>query len=185
MDVDFHSRFKSYCAVNDTTMTAVLESHIDSLLYEYVPAEEPYVLVCRSGCGKSNFYDTQRRDEHEKTCLGSDDLNNLHKKWSSKNRHTARYPRHDRLGNRIHFSLTFDEYKGLLDDAGITVNDIGSGLRNFCLGRIDDLGDYDVGNCRFITNAQNLYEASLHSYAALQLFLSAVPPAPDAAHEHK
>lgn len=61
-------------------------------------------------------------------------------------------------GRGIEFKLSFEEYCNLIDEAGITVYDIGIGADDYCLGRIGDKGAYEVGNCRFITNEQNRLE---------------------------
>lgn len=56
------------------------------------------------------------------------------------------------------FALTYEQYKSLLSDAGITANDIGIGEDDYCLARHKDLGGYTIGNCRFITNKENRLE---------------------------
>ena len=62
----------------------------------------------------------------------------------------------------IMFLLTLEDYCKLIYDAGIKVSDIGwgkNGGNNYVLGRYHDIGPYAVGNCRFITQQQNVSEA--------------------------
>ncbi|AUR97723.1 hypothetical protein NVP1244A_021 [Vibrio phage 1.244.A._10N.261.54.C3] len=58
----------------------------------------------------------------------------------------------------VEFNLTLREYVSLMDEAGITVDDIGCSINNYNLGRIGDSGPYMLGNCRFITVEQNIRE---------------------------
>ena len=59
----------------------------------------------------------------------------------------------------IECSLTLSDLHVLLHMARITIKDIGRGNEDYCLGRIGDIGNYERGNCRFITNKQNRDEA--------------------------
>lgn len=55
--------------------------------------------------------------------------------------------------------LTFEEYIGLAIDAGIeTPHQIGRLPGQYQLGRLGDMGDYEIGNCRFITKEENQKE---------------------------
>lgn len=59
--------------------------------------------------------------------------------------------------------LTFDEYLLLAVKAGLTKpSQIGTRIDSYQMGRIGDTGDYEIGNCRFITKAQNLEERKLN-----------------------
>lgn len=63
--------------------------------------------------------------------------------------------------------LGFDEYLGLAKEAGLTKADqIGTLSHQHVLGRIGDVGNYEVGNCRFITATRNREE--LHENGGLQ-----------------
>ena len=55
----------------------------------------------------------------------------------------------------IPFHLTLDEMQMLLDEAGITISDIGCKSHEFVLGRDGDEGPYAIGNCHFITAHAN------------------------------
>lgn len=56
-------------------------------------------------------------------------------------------------------SLTFEDYISLAKEANILdPNLIGLKKDDFCMGRIGDQGGYELGNCRFITMAQNQAE---------------------------
>lgn len=52
--------------------------------------------------------------------------------------------------------LTFDQYAGLVREAGIKSSDIGPG--GYHLSRYKDRGDYEVGNCRFVPYQVNMDE---------------------------
>jgi hypothetical protein len=52
--------------------------------------------------------------------------------------------------------LSFQEYKNLLLEAGITPYQIGH--KGYHLSRYNDAGNYEVGNCRFITHVANMKE---------------------------
>ena len=56
------------------------------------------------------------------------------------------------------FLLGGAELVELLNDAGITVNDIGQRSHQYQLGRYGDTGAYEMGNCRFITARENAQE---------------------------
>jgi hypothetical protein len=58
----------------------------------------------------------------------------------------------------IEYNLTNEELQQLLDEAGITIWDVGPYSGMFCLGRYGDTGPYEVGNCRFITVEENTQE---------------------------
>ena len=49
--------------------------------------------------------------------------------------------------------LTIRDVLDLLDEANITIDDVGVG--QYVLGRHMDMGDYTKGNCRFITSSEN------------------------------
>lgn len=69
----------------------------------------------------------------------------------------------------IMFILRFEDYCKLIYDAGIKVSDIGWSSKpdgdHYVLGRYHDIGPYAVGNCRFITQSQNIYEARINQRA--------------------
>lgn len=55
--------------------------------------------------------------------------------------------------------ITFEQYVNKAIGAGILdPHQIGRGLDKYQMGRIGDIGDYTVYNCRFITQEQNLKE---------------------------
>ena len=64
----------------------------------------------------------------------------------------------DRNGIAVEWNLSEQEVYDLLEEAGITKDDIGPGKGKYCLARIKDLGDYEVDNARFITNEENSRE---------------------------
>jgi len=77
--------------------------------------------------------------------------------------HTKDYPsaprRRDRTGHAIECLLSEEDILTLLDEAGITIWDIGIHADDYCLARNNDLGDYVMGNVRFITQRENYNEA--------------------------
>jgi len=58
----------------------------------------------------------------------------------------------------LEFHLTESDIHVLLFMARITVRDIGHGGEQYCLARFGDKGHYTRGNCRFITQSDNLSE---------------------------
>ena len=64
----------------------------------------------------------------------------------------------DRNGNPVRMLLDLDGLDTLLEEAGITIWDVGRGKGSYCLSRVDDLGDYAVGNARFMTQEENSKE---------------------------
>lgn len=55
--------------------------------------------------------------------------------------------------------LSFDQYVRLAKRAGIkSPDEIGPYKGKFQMGRKGDIGDYTIGNCRFITRERNAYE---------------------------
>lgn len=85
--------------------------------------------------------------------------------WYDKWKNLKGRAKHDGIG----FSLTLDDYINLASEAGIsTPNQIGQRSDLYCMGRIGDIGAYEIGNCRFITYAQNALERSLNGGAAAQ-----------------
>ena len=64
----------------------------------------------------------------------------------------------DRAGNKILWLLSEENVKQLLDEAGITIDLVGRKRGQYVLGRFNDLGNYELGNCRFITGTQNSIE---------------------------
>ena len=56
----------------------------------------------------------------------------------------------------IGFHLTYEEFVGLLREAGIVSSDLG--IDKYHLARYRDQGDYTVGNCRFIWYTENVAE---------------------------
>lgn len=54
--------------------------------------------------------------------------------------------------------LSVDECLELLEDAGITIYDVGQKKGMYQLARYGDTGDYSKDNCRFITVQENINE---------------------------
>lgn len=55
-------------------------------------------------------------------------------------------------------NLEVEDVYALLEEAGITIWDVGTGADQYVLGRYNDVGDYEIGNCRFITKKENAQE---------------------------
>ena len=55
----------------------------------------------------------------------------------------------------IEFRLSKDDFRSLLEEAGITEYDVGMGSQEYCLSRLSDDGIYERNNCAYITNQQN------------------------------
>ncbi len=87
------------------------------------------------------------------------------KKYNLKRRCNSQHEsqhKYDRQGNRVLVKLTFDEYKQLMEEAGITADDIGNKRGKYALARHNDLGHYEMGNCRFVTTYENAKENHVH-----------------------
>ena len=56
------------------------------------------------------------------------------------------------------WSLTNEQVEHLLAEAGITIMDVGKSNDKYHLARHNDTGDYEFGNCRFITALENRQE---------------------------
>mgnify|MGYP006447912261 CR=1 FL=1 len=78
------------------------------------------------------------------------------KRHLKSNEKTKRYPSY--LGVKCY--LTEDDINLLLKEADITWDQVGKGKGKFCLGRHNDSGDYQVGNCSFITHSQNTIQSN-------------------------
>lgn len=60
---------------------------------------------------------------------------------------------------KTEFLLSFEDYVTIAAESGLSSpNSIGRGLDKYGMGRLGDVGPYVIGNCRFITNAQNIQE---------------------------
>lgn len=64
----------------------------------------------------------------------------------------------------IAFNLTYDQYVGLVASANLKSSQLGFTGENYVLGRYNDTGAYEVGNCRFITQKENAEEKSRRLY---------------------
>lgn len=62
--------------------------------------------------------------------------------------------RKDRLGNPIHFNLTFDEWLQIWIDSG-KLHLRGNYKHQYCMARKDDIGHYEIGNVGIVTNYEN------------------------------
>ena len=68
---------------------------------------------------------------------------------------------HCRRKGHCKFLLSESDVKQLLDEAGITIYDLGRQAHEYHLGRYGDTGDYTMDNCRFITQRENVTEGNL------------------------
>ena len=82
----------------------------------------------------------------------------LAKKRSKIDRHTGEY---------VGCTLTEQDVYTLLDEAGITLDDIGKKAHEYQLARYDDTGPYEMGNCRFVTMRENMAERSANDFSAV------------------
>jgi hypothetical protein len=55
----------------------------------------------------------------------------------------------------IECNLTYDEYCQLVDNAGLKSSQLGYTGEGYVLARYNDSGNYEIGNCRFITQQEN------------------------------
>ena len=57
--------------------------------------------------------------------------------------------------------LTFEEYCQLVKDAGLVSSQLGYKGQKYVLARYNDEGNYEIGNCRFITQKENIKEKKI------------------------
>ena len=88
-----------------------------------------------------------------------DDDHKLRKKWSNKKTNAAK--------ENIQCDLSFAEYCYLVEQAGLKSSDLGFKGKKYVLARYNDTGNYDINNCRFITQHENAIEKKL-SLATLE-----------------
>jgi hypothetical protein len=74
----------------------------------------------------------------------------LRRKYSNKRVNSAR--------EGIEFKLSFDELCLLMKEAGIVLSNWGFTGGYYVLARFNDEGPYEYGNCRFITQYENMKE---------------------------
>ena len=78
--------------------------------------------------------------------------------WVKRKTRLKSAPRYDRTGHTIQWLLSREEVRILLDEAGITIEQVGTKMDDYQLSRFDDLGDYAYGNCEFKLRAANWSE---------------------------
>ena len=83
-------------------------------------------------------------------------------RYITRKRYRTNNKRIDREGNPIRFDLKVADMRYLLEEAGISIWDVGAGDDKYCLARNNDLGSYTIGNCRWITNRENSDEISIN-----------------------
>lgn len=83
-----------------------------------------------------------------------DDDHKLFSKWSQKKSNAKT------MGNEC--LLTFDDYCQLVKEAGLVSSQLGINGEGYDLARYGDQGPYELGNCRFITHAENNWEKPVY-----------------------
>ena len=86
------------------------------------------------------------------------DENRRKQKYLTNLRWHCNHGKTDRNGDPVEMLLDRDGLDQLLNEAGITIWDVGRGRGAYCLGRMNDTGPYAVGNARFITQEENASE---------------------------
>ena len=64
----------------------------------------------------------------------------------------------------IPFNLTYEQYMELVHEAGLKSSQLGFTGEGYVLGRNNDSGGYELGNCRFITQKENSDEKNRRLY---------------------
>ena len=85
-------------------------------------------------------------------------VNNLLRYQSSERCSTDPHIRYKQIYASNREGLTLEILEELLQEAGITMDDIGQRADSYHLARYGDTGDYSRGNCRFITARENIAE---------------------------
>jgi len=62
---------------------------------------------------------------------------------------------------KIEFKLNYEDWCFLVAEAGLRSSDLGFSGKNYVLARYGDEGPYEVGNCRFTTQQQNVLERKI------------------------
>lgn len=62
----------------------------------------------------------------------------------------------------IKFELTFEEFCLICDECNLKSSNLGFSGDGFVLARYNDEGGYSYGNCRFITQLENVHERDKH-----------------------
>lgn len=88
---------------------------------------------------------------HSELSYSLDDDGELYNKYRQK-RSNALYTQ------KKGFNLTFEEYCQLVKEAGLVSSQLGYKGEGYVLARFNDEGSYEYGNCRFITQIENLAE---------------------------
>jgi hypothetical protein len=107
---------------------------------------------CSKHCSKSFSASIRYGKVYERLLIDDDGL--LYRKYNKK-----------KLNSPIPFNLTFHELTNLLEAAGLKSSDWGFNKgngNNYVLARFNDIGDYSIGNCRFITQELNDKEKREH-----------------------
>ena len=107
-------------------------------------------LCCKQSYSKVNFARHTKKQER------TPEQHAVWKYWLALQGNCCR--KYDRTGHKVTRTLTVEQIQQLLDDAGITIWQVGKRKGQYCLARYKDLGDYAWGNCRFVTKEENLNE---------------------------
>ena len=83
-----------------------------------------------------------------------DDDGKLKQRWVNK--------KVNALKEGIQCELTYDEYCSLVKQAGLVSSKLGFTGEKYVLARYNDIGNYTIDNCRFITQKENLEERNNH-----------------------
>ena len=79
-------------------------------------------------------------------------------RYLNNKRYQCRKGKTDRNGDAVLCLLDLAGLETLLEQAGITMDDVGRGKGAYCLARKNDIGHYSLENARFITQEENGYE---------------------------
>lgn len=61
-------------------------------------------------------------------------------------------------------NLTYEQFCQLLIDANLKSSQLGFSGDGYVLARYNDSGNYEIGNCRFVTQKENIDEKNKRSY---------------------
>lgn len=86
-----------------------------------------------------------------------DDDGQLYRKWHRKRQADIH---HTKYG----FDLTFEQWCYLMKEANIKSSQLGWKGEKYVLARYEDKGAYTLGNCRFITQKENVSEMKNHNW---------------------
>lgn len=115
-------------------------------------------VAWNKGLNKYNNASVAAMSEHLKRTrteleVKLDDDGKLKQKWSNKRVNAKK--------EGIPFELDYEEFMLLVDTAGLRSSQLGYSGQGYVLARVNDVGSYNINNCRFKTQTENAKEKKI------------------------